>query len=254
MKLFIILKNSRITLNLLVISFWVAVWWVIAMHIGNELYFPTPYQTFLRFGRMLPTSQFWYSIYSSMFRVIVGFVLAGIIGIGLGISGGLSKLVFELINPIMISIKATPVVSIILILFMWFDSKSVPIFVCFLMCLPIFWTSMVEGMKRVNSEFLDLARVHNVKLVRKITLLYIPSLKSYIRSAVILSLGLGWRVTVASEVITQPKNTIGAEIYSAKAYFESDLLFAWTVVVIILSYIFELGFRKLLSGRIVKND
>ena len=122
------------------------------------------------------------------------------------------------------------------------------------MCLPIFWTSITEGTKKVDNKLLELSKLYKVGFWRKIAYIYIPSLKSYFKSAVILSLGLGWKVTIASEVITQPKNTIGAEIYSAKAYFESDLLFAWTVVVIILSYVFEVAFRKIIAGRFDKND
>jgi NitT/TauT family transport system permease protein len=72
----------------------------------------------------------------------------------------------------------------------------------------------------------------------------------------ITSLGLGWKVTVAAEVLSSPKFSIGTKLYKAKIYIESEQLFAWTIVVIVLSlileYIFKYFLKKMLPVRIQK--
>ena len=59
------------------------------------------------------------------------------------------------------------------------------------------------------------------------------------------ALGLCWKSGVAAEVLCQPKWGTGSQLQAAKAYLDAPGLFAWTVVIILLS----LGMEWLLSGQ-----
>ncbi len=59
------------------------------------------------------------------------------------------------------------------------------------------------------------------------------------RSAAKLAVGMCWKSGVAAEVIGIPKGSIGRELYNSKVYLETADLFAWTLVIIILSIITE---------------
>jgi NitT/TauT family transport system permease protein len=50
---------------------------------------------------------------------------------------------------------------------------------------------------------------------------------------------MAWKAGIAAEVLTVPKQAIGTEIYFSKLWFETPTLFAWTIVIIILSYVIE---------------
>lgn len=139
--------------------------------------------------------------------------------------------------------------SIIIIALIWFQSGRVPIFVCFLMCFPIIWTNAVEGIRQVSKDLLQMAKVYRVNRSLIIRRIYIPSIRPYLIAGVTTALGLGWKVTVAAEVLSNPKFSIGGNLYGAKVYLESSQLFAWTSVVIILSFAFEYLFKYII-GRI----
>lgn len=62
-----------------------------------------------------------------------------------------------------------------------------------------------------------------------------------------ISLGMSWKSGIMAEVIGTPKPSIGREMYAAKSYLQTADLFAWTIVVIILSLVFELIFMFVLS-------
>ena len=62
-----------------------------------------------------------------------------------------------------------------------------------------------------------------------------------------LALGMSWKSGIMAEVIGTPKPSIGREMYAAKSYLQTADLFAWTVVVVILSVIFEKAFMFLLK-------
>ena len=51
---------------------------------------------------------------------------------------------------------------------------------------------------------------------------------------------------MAAEVLCQPKLAIGTQLYYGKIYLETDRLFAWTAVVIVLSVLLERLLRRLL--------
>ena len=53
------------------------------------------------------------------------------------------------------------------------------------------------------------------------------------------AVGFAWKSAVAAEVIGLPKNSIGTALYEAKIYLLTSDLFAWTLVIVILSALFE---------------
>lgn len=61
----------------------------------------------------------------------------------------------------------------------------------------------------------------------------------YFRSAVSLGLGLCWKSGAAAEVIGLPAGSVGERLYTAKVYFQTPDLFAWTVTIVAVSVLFE---------------
>lgn len=62
-----------------------------------------------------------------------------------------------------------------------------------------------------------------------------------------VALGMSWKSGIMAEVLGTPKSSIGREMFAAKTYLQTDDLFAWTIVVIILSLIFEKVFMAVLN-------
>ena len=66
-------------------------------------------------------------------------------------------------------------------------------------------------------------------------------------SACRLSLGMCWKAGVAAEVIGVPSGSIGEKLYNAKIYLNTPDLFAWTIVIIVISFVFEKCFLGIVS-------
>ena len=69
----------------------------------------------------------------------------------------------------------------------------------------------------------------------------------YFLSACRLSLGICWKAGVAAEVIGVPSGSIGEKLYNAKIYLNTPDLFAWTIVIIVISFVFEKCFLGIVS-------
>ena len=84
-----------------------------------------------------------------------------------------------------------------------------------------------------------MAKVFNLSFLRKMRYIYLPAVMSYFTAACSASLGLCWKAGIAAEVIGLPINSIGEKLYEAKLYLMTKELFAWTIVIVFISIVFE---------------
>ena len=98
---------------------------------------------------------------------------------------------------------------------------------------------METGFCNTDKALLEMARVYKMNGAAKIRHIYLPSLSPYFFASLRSSLGMAWKAGIAAEVLLQPLISIGKQIFEAKHTLETVDLFAWTVVVIILSVAIE---------------
>ena len=231
-----ILQNKG---KLLVIWFWILIWEILSLIINQEIYLPSPHATFSSLINLLNNKDTYITIFYSTYRTLIGFILSCTLGVFFGIICGIYKFVYNLFYPLIVIIRTIPVMSIIIIAIMWFKDTNVPIFVAFLMCFPIIWTNTVSGIRSTDIKLLQMCDVYKIKKKRVVKSVYFYSSLPYIKAGMISALGIGWKVTSAAEVLSLPKYSIGRFLYDSKVYLEIPDLFAWTIIIISLSFVFE---------------
>ena len=92
-----------------------------------------------------------------------------------------------------------------------------------------------------------MAKVFRLPLLRQIPGIYLPALAPSLRSGCRVALGMCFKSGVAAEVIAVTSHSIGGMLYDAKVYLEISDLFAWTLIIVILSLCFEKAFLWLLD-------
>ena len=142
-------------------------------------------------------------------------------------------------------IKSTPVASFIILALVWLGTSPLPAFISFLMVYPLIFTNVRAGIQSVDPEILRMAKAFSLPPVTKVRRIYVPSAFGHFVTSVKASLGLAWKAGIAAEVLAAPKYSIGRMLYQSKVYFETTDLFAWTLVIIILSLLIELAVGKL---------
>ncbi|MBN2558930.1 MAG: ABC transporter permease subunit, partial [Clostridia bacterium] len=144
-----------------------------------------------------------------------------------------------LMEPVVTVIKSTPVMSFIILAMIWFSFTLVPILVCFMMCFPVMYENVRQGIAGTDRGLLSMAKLYGVGRARILGGIYLPSMKPYFYAAANMCLGLGFKVTVAAEVLVSPDYGIGSRLYDAKIYLEPVEVFAWTFIILLLSYLLE---------------
>ena len=233
------IKIKKVGQSILSITFWIFVWFIISKIVNREVLVASPFSVLKRIIALVHADYFWISAAMSLVRIILGFLIAIISAVIVAVLAVKFKFVQTLIEPLMIIIKSTPVASFIILAIVWLDLSFIPAFTSFLMVFPVMWTNVFTGIKATDKNLLEMVQIFNVKKSKVITKLYVPSVMPYFKSACIASIGLSWKAGIAAEVLCTPKNSIGKYLYESKIYLETADLFAWTIVIIVLSLILE---------------
>lgn len=220
----------------------------------GQLLLPSPVAALARLGELALTGAFWRAIGWSALRIIGGFFLAALAAVLLAVPAARHRLVRELLSPLMAAVKAVPVASFIILALVWLDGSTLPLLISFLMVVPPVYLNVLEGICQTDRKLLEMADVFRVPLWRKIRGIYFPAVVPYARSAVSLALGLCWKAGVAAEVIALPRGSVGERLYTAKVYFETPDLFAWTAVIVAVSALFERGILRGLDALVRKAE
>ncbi len=247
------MKNSSMKLNkfylLLSIIFALFLWYLLAIFQGDELIIPTPFRTLEEFFKIVKSDGFLVVILHSSARILIGFAISFSLACVLAFSSGMSKLVEYLVKPYLLTIKSVPTMAIILLAIIWLKSDIAPMFVSSLVCFPIAFSNVFQGVKTVDKKLLEMASVFNVGFFDKLMKIYLPHLKNYIIAGASSAISLSVKVTIAAEVLSQPFISIGGKLQIERVNLNTAGVFAWAMVAIILAALFEFAIKVILKSK-----
>ncbi len=251
MKKSILIKTLKTLCGIL---FWLLVWQFSAMAFGKPLIFPTPIATGVRLSELIGTSAFCVTVLNSLLRVFEGFFIGIAAGILIGAANGfpsrLSSASEALTGPLLAVFRATPVASVIILMFYFISRGAIPTFTAALMVTPIVAEAVKKGLRETDPALREVCEIFGFGVRKKLFRLYIPSAAPYFYTACRSSVGLAWKAGVAAEVICNLPGSIGNMLYSAKVTLEAEDLFAWTAATVILSVLLEKALVSLLDAAI----
>ncbi len=229
------------------VMFWIVLWQVLVLWLDYKSDMPagnilvaSPLDTIKMLGTLIRTKEFWSAVGYSFVKIAGGFFLALFAGVLCAVLASASGVIKALLNPILRLIKAVPVASFIILALFWLSSsKNLSILISFLMVLPVIYTNVLQGIESTEKELLEMATVFRIPVGKRIRYIYIPAVMPYFVSACSVGLGFCFKSGIAAEIIGLPDGSIGERLYDAKLYLLTEELFAWTVVIVLISVLFE---------------
>jgi NitT/TauT family transport system permease protein len=156
-----------------------------------------------------------------------------------------------LIQPAINIINAVPIASFTILALMAFHSSNLSIFIAFVTVLPIIFVNTLKGIEKTDPQLLQMADVFRVPTPKKIYFIYFKTVAPYVISAASVGIGFAWKSGIAAELIGVVRGTIGANLHNARIFLNTADLFAWTIAIVLLSYVMERAFR-LVFKRVMK--
>ncbi|MBR3968960.1 MAG: ABC transporter permease subunit [Clostridia bacterium] len=248
---------KKIIKIVLIATFWILIWEAASRLVSRDnelllLILPSPFTVFKKWIKIAFTARFINAELLTLSRIFIGFVIGSALGFVLGILTHLSKIFYSLFSPILKIIRAIPVVAIIILMYLFFKSSTLPILIVCLMVLPLVWQTVHDGLKNTDKKLLEMAKVFY--LTKRITLLRVklPSIIPNLITVCVNALGLAWKSGVAAEVICLPKNSLGTLLWHSKGSVDFDEVYAVTLTVVILSIIIEFLLKFLCNRYVLK--
>ena len=222
-----------------IILFWLAVWQIAAVWTDNHILLVGPVQVLRNFVQNMIQPDFLKIVMYSFARIGLGFFLALCIGLILGAISYRFPIVEELSAPVMATLKSIPVASFVVLLLIWFGSSKLSFFISFLIVFPNVYVNTIAGLKSADVKLLEMARVYGMSKMNRFFYIYRPALMPYLGSCLKISLGMSWKSGVAAEVIGLPAYSLGERLYMSKIYLDTAGLLSWTLMIVLISFMFE---------------
>jgi NitT/TauT family transport system permease protein len=220
-----------------------AVWWFAALSVPHYI-LPGPSRVWDALNRIANNGDLWSNIAITFWRVAVGFVVAAVIGLPFGILLGANHRVGDFFEPVIPVLNTVSSAIWAIFAIIWFGiSNATTIFVVFMTAMPLIVTSVWQGTRTVNAEFIELARVLRMPDWKVMTKIYLPTILPYFFSGARLAFGFGWRVSLVAETIGSSSG-VGYRLRQAADLIQTDQVFAWTLTLVLLMATLEMGVLK----------
>ncbi len=225
---------------------------------GEEIAERTAEQSYPR------TATIWFQVQRSLFTVFVGFVMAAVIAIPVGIMCGLNKVVMACLTPIISIFKpVSPVVWLLIFqivvgaffpdpenhpLFQFFGSLPLTgdlgvnpalVFSACTVAICAVWPALVNtalGVSSIDKDHMNVAKVLRLGLWSRLFKIIIPSSLPLVFAGLRISLGVGWMVLIAAEALSSSDGLgkfVWDEYQNGSSHSFANIIFACFVVGII---------------------
>ena len=243
-------KMSKRMRKAVIVLFWLIVWQIAAMRMDNQILLVGPVRVLQTLVQNILQPDFLKIVLHSFVRIGLGFFTALIAGLILGAVSYRFPIAEEVSAPVMAALKSIPVASFVVLLLIWFGSSKLSLLVSFLIVFPNVYVNTISGLKSVDIKLKEMARVFGMGTTARLMYIYRPALMPYMNSCLKISLGMSWKSGIAAEVIGLPDYSMGERLYMSKIYLDTAGLFSWTLLIVLVSFLFEkavLKFMKVLG-------
>ena len=247
-------RGSRLGLvgqRLALLGVIIGIWWLASIKVPHYI-LPGPPRVYGAFELILDNGDLWVNLGITLERVCIGFLLAALISVPVGIMLGAMRRLGNFFEPVLPVLN--PVSSAIWAIFaiLWFGiSNATTIFVVFMTAMPLIITNVWQGTRSVNADFIELAHTLRMPARKVMVKIYLPTILPYFFSGARLAFGFGWRVSLVAETLGASSG-VGYRLRQAADLIQTDQVFAWTIVMIAMMAALEMCVLKPLENHLFR--
>ncbi|ASS58232.1 ABC transporter permease (plasmid) [Rhizobium leguminosarum] len=221
-----------------------AVWWV-ATITGwvKPIFLPSPGAVWAKMMELAVDGTLWTDAGISIYRMLVGFLIASALAIPIGIMIGCFKTWEAAIEPFVDFVRYMPVVAFVPLTILWAGTSDIQKFVIIFIGTFFQQVLMVmDSVKRVPTDFVGLGRTLGMSETRILRRIVLPSALPGIWDTLRISLGWAWTWLVLAELVAATSG-LGYRIVVSQRYFQTQT---------IIGYILLLGLLGLITDQSMK--
>lgn len=215
-------------------------WWLLSLVFPPTL-IPKPWDTFAEVGNIIVSGDFFVEMGSTLRRVLVGFGLAMIVSIPLGILMGTLRSLESFFEPPVILGLTMPGLIWAVLMLMFFGLTETSAYAAVAVTIfPMLTISIWQGTKSIDKDLIDMSKAFHASPWSKVVDVILPQLVSHILAAIRYGLGLAWKVVVVVEMFGF-SNGVGYQVVRGFNIFSMKAVLAWAITFLVVMIIIELG-------------
>ena len=238
--------------SILVIAVVVALWWAL-VRVTDSVIFPTPLQVVTGTLELARDGTLWEHIGASLMRVGVGFGLAVLIAVPLGLWMGWVRGAYVTLNPVFQILRPISPIAWIPLAILWFGvGNASPIYLIFIASVFPMIVQTTSGVHTIEKRFLRAAENFDVSRKKLFLQVVFPATLPQIIVGMRIGLGVAWLVVVAAEMIALRSGLGYLIIDSRNAGNRYDLVIAGMIIIGLIGLALDGIMRLLESMKVVR--
>lgn len=241
------MKKGLITL--LSVSLLLLIWQLLALYVGQPQLIPSVPGLVETLFQLLKTPTFYQHISATILRGITGMLISLTCAFASASLFARYKLIYELCRPLLTIMRSVPVISFILLALIFLNPEGIPLIIAFLTMYPLLTENLTKGLSNLRPGLTQMADLFKINCRNRLMQVVYPQLKPFLFSGLASAAGFGWRAIIMGEVLSQCAFGIGGEMKRAQNFIAVPELVAWTIMAVLISFLFDKGISKLAGMR-----
>jgi NitT/TauT family transport system permease protein len=235
-----------VTLKLLSGALILVAWSIVSLLMPTNL-FPGPIETTGVLWSNVVDGEVTRHLSITLVRVALGFGLAMLIGIPVGVLMGLYRRAEQVLDLWVMVGLTIPSLCYTIICFIWFGLNEVATVIAIAVTTaPSIAINLWEGVKDIDGKLIDMARVFESSRARIFRRIVLPQVVPYIMAAARFGLGVIWKITVLVELLGRPSG-VGFKLFYWYQLANMGQVLAWTLLFTLVMLAIELLIFKRLD-------
>lgn len=213
--------------------------------IVKPMLLPSPAKVITAFAVMATSGELGVHLGTSMVRVLEGFMLAALLGVGLGFGLGIFPLIFETMDGMIQFIRPIPPIAWLPLSILWFGiEEGSKIFIITLGAFFPIFINVLDGIRQTDSKFVELAKVLEVPRGKFLAKVVIPGALPFIIAGLRIGLGYAWMCVVAAELSAGMKG-VGYMLTDARALAQTDRVLVGMIAIGVVGKVMDSALRSM---------
>lgn len=202
--------------------------------------FPPLEVVFATLVRLLVSGIIWTNAEGTLLRLVLGFLLAAVVGVVLGILMGRFRVAEDVLLPAVSFAYPIPGLAYAPLFMLWFGLGDTPaVLLVGVSSSFIVILNTWKGVKAVKPLWLRAAAVMGAGERQMFWKVIVPAALPYILTGLRLGLAQAWRILVAVEMLMSVDRGLGWMIFGAQQFLETDVMLSGIVVIGLIGILME---------------
>lgn len=213
--------------------------WAFVSTLTEPYILPSPVAVLRKMGEVLARDDFWINVFATLRHLAIGFTIAFVLGTVIGIAMGRSSYWDGFFRDYVMLTLTTPGLVFALICVMIFGlSTLAPIVAIVLTSFPHITVNVVEGVRAIPRDLMDMATAYGVDRRTRIRNIVLPAIAPFLFTAIRYGFAIAWKITALTELFGQTDG-VGIQIRVEFLFFDIAGVLAWAFFLVGFALVME---------------